>query len=91
MCRTCVHRDLSSHSVASRIIRTRSSASAPSRAAPCGLHQRVSQDSHRRLLDGAYLAEGEETPQLDEAVEVAEADVNGYEDDIRWITEEMAP
>lgn len=38
-----------------------------------------------------YLTQCKETPELDQAVEVAEADVDGYKQDVCWVPEEVTP
>jgi hypothetical protein len=38
-----------------------------------------------------YGIESQETPKFDAPVEVAEGNVHGNEDNIRWVAEEVAP
>ena len=39
----------------------------------------------------AYLAQGEQTPELDESMEVTESNVHGNKDDVRRIADVVAP
>jgi hypothetical protein len=39
----------------------------------------------------AYLAQREETPEFDQTMEISESNVNGNEDDVCRVAEEVAP
>ena len=39
----------------------------------------------------AYLTQRKETPELDQTVEISESNVDGNEDDVRRVAEEVAP
>lgn len=73
-----------------RIIRTRSSASAPSLLPQVVW---VGRQYGSRYIERvqAYLAQGEQSPELDQPMEIAKANVHRNEDDIDRVAEEVPP